>query len=294
MKTGRRLLFCMLFCCFLDLAAAPAPRASDLVIEAQVNVPYVVLFGFGTYDVGGLSVASYRVPIAHTFTLGEGKEPLRLKFTGYIGYSHADFETSLLGPKLTASQDYIFLLPQAELKIPLLEGWLLKPYLAAGAGYAFNGYSKLEGLPKQAVREGYDFIYAAGISSLYEFDLERFSMSFGARLGWAEDVQLGDGQDQGYATIQAGVEVRHPLGVNLLGRPLDLAGSFIYYYFFPAAQFTIPGKHSLEISNQYEFGTTLGFAEPTELWFLDNPRIGASYRFGDGLTGFRVNLGFPF
>lgn len=294
MRTGFRLLCLILCCSFLDFATESTLRASDLVIEAQVNVPYVVLFGFGTYDVGGLSVDSYRLPISRSFALAAGNDPLRLKLTGYIGYSHADFETFLLGPKLTASQDYIFVLPQAELQIPLLQNWVIKPYLAAGAGCAFNGSSRLAGLPEQQVRDGYDFIYSAGVSSLYELDLEGFTLSFGTRMGWAEDVQLGEGQDQGYATIQAGAEVRHPLGITILGHRLDLAGSFIYYYFFPAAQFTIPGRHALELSNQYEFGTTIGFAEPTELWVLDNPRIGMSYRFGDGLTGFRVNLGFPF
>jgi hypothetical protein len=34
----------------------------------------------------------------------------------------------------------------------------------------------------------------------------------------------------------------------------------------------------------------LGF----RLWIFENARIGVSYRFGDGLTGVRVNFGFPF
>lgn len=294
MRRGWRVLFCMLLCCFAGLAASPDARADDPVVEAQVNVPYVVQFGFGSYDVGGLSTNTFRIPIAHTFPLGDERDSLKVKLTGYLGYSYADFETRVLGPQLTASQDYLFILSQAELQIPLFERWTVKPYLAAGGGWAFNGSVKLEGEQKQPLGDSYDFLYSAGVSSLFEIPVNRWTASFGARLGWAEEVALGGGRGQGFATMQTGVEVRHPIGITVAGHTLDLAGSFIYYYFFPAAQFTVPGEHSLEVSNQYEFGTTIGLANPTTLWIFDNPRIGASYRFGDGLTGFRINFGFPF
>jgi hypothetical protein len=68
----------------------------------------------------------------------------------------------------------------------------------------------------------------------------------------------------------------------------------VYYYFFPSAKFSLPGQLPLEVSNQFEFGISVGAAKPATLWIFENPRIGVSYRFGDGLTGFRVNFGFPF
>jgi hypothetical protein len=293
MGSGWRRFF-SICCCIAGILVAPDSRADSPVVEAQVNVPYVVQFGFGSYDVGGLSTNTFRIPLSHTFALEEGRDAVRLKFTAYLGYSYADFETRRFGPELTASQDYVFLLPQLEVQIPLLEGWTVKPYFAAGAGWAFNGSLKREGWFEQQIQDSYDFLYTGGISSLYEIPVKGFTASFGTRLGWAEEVPIGGGTGQGFATVQAGLEIRHPLGVALFGRELDLAGSFIYYYFFPAAQFSMPAEHPLEVSNQYEFGTTIGFAAPTDSWFFDNPRIGASYRFGDGLTGFRVNFGFPF
>jgi hypothetical protein len=48
------------------------------------------------------------------------------------------------------------------------------------------------------------------------------------------------------------------------------------------------------VSNQFEFGINIGSATPARLWFFNNPRIGVSYRFGDGLTGVRAQFGFPF
>ena len=74
----------------------------------------------------------------------------------------------------------------------------------------------------------------------------------------------------------------------------DVGVSFLHYYFFPSAKFSLPGQGPLEVSNQFEFGVSVGSAKPTRLWIFENPRIGVNYRFGDGLTGVRVNVGFPF
>jgi hypothetical protein len=294
MRSRLRLLYRILFIWLIVLAVAPDAQA--VVVEAQVNTPYVVQYGFGSYEIGGLETNTYRIPVPYTFDLGCECEPdsWKLQFTGFLGYSHADFETNLLGPKLTASQDYIFILPQVELLIPLLKGWTLKPYVAAGGGYSFNGHVQLEGSQEQPLQDSFDFLYAAGIGSLYVLPLEEFTTSFGTKVGWAEAVPVGGGVGQGLAALENGLEVRHPIGISLNGRQLDLGGSFIHYYFFSGAEFSIPGETPLVVYNQFEFGTSVGFAKPTTLWIFENPYIGVSYRFGDGLEGFRVNFGFPF
>lgn len=291
MRRRLRLLCRICFIWLIVLAAAPDAQA---VVEVNVNTPYAVLYGFGSYEIGGLDTSTYRIPIPHTFDLGSGPDSWKLQFTGYLGYTRSDFETSLLGPKLTASQDYVFVLPQVELLIPLLKGWTLKPYVSAGGGWAFNGHAKLEGSGERSLEDTYDVLWTAGMGSLYVLPLEEFTASFGNRLGWAEAVPVGGGVGQGYASLQNGLEVRHPLGISLNGRPLDLGGSFIHNYFFPGAKFDIPESAPLVVHNQFEFGANIGFAEPTKLWIFENPHLGASYTFGDGLTGFRVNFGFPF
>ena len=296
MRSRWRLLYRILFIWLIVLAVAPDAQADAQVVEAQVNTPYVVQYGFGSYEVGGLDTTTYRIPIPYTFDLGCecGPDSWKLQFTGYLGYSHADFETNLLGPKVTASQEYIFMLPQLELLIPLLKGWTLKPYVAAGGGYAFNGHVKQDGGREQKLQDGWDFLYAAGLGSLYVLPLGEFTASYGAKVGWAEAIPVGGGVGQGLGALENGLEVRHPIGIKVNGRELDLGGSFIHYYFFPGAEFSLPGEKPLVVHNQFEFGTSVGFAKPTKLWIFENPYIGVSYRFGDGLEGFRVNFGFPF
>ena len=255
-------------------------------------------FGFGSYDVGGLSVNVFRVPLQHTFALGPEEDAWRLVLTGYLGYGHFSFESSVFGPKVTASEDFVFVMPQAELQIPIRRWWTVKPYVAAGLGRTFNGSSAIEGPPggELHVEEGFDFLYAVGIGNLFEFQLEDFFLSVGTKLAGAGDATIGQSRNTttNFGTLQNGLEVRHPLGLDVKGLVPDVGVSFIYYYFFPSAKFSLPGESPLEVSNQFEFGINVGFSKPTKLWIFNNPRIGVSYRFGDGLEGVRAQFGFPF
>jgi hypothetical protein len=126
--------------------------------------------------------------------------------------------------------------------------------------------------------------------------LEDFVLSVGSRLAAAGDATIGPSKspNTNYGTLQNGLEVRHPLGFDVKGLVPDLGVSFIYYYFFPSAKFSLPGESPLEVSNQFEFGINIGSAKPAKPWIFNNPRIGVSYRFGDGLTGVRAQFGFPF
>jgi hypothetical protein len=267
-------------------------------LDVQVNLPYAVQFGFGSYDVGGLSVNIFRVPVQHTFALGPSEDAWRLALTAYLGYGHFSFESSVFGPKVTASEDFVFALPQAELQIPVRRWWTIKPYVAAGLGRTFNGSGAVEGQPAGEVRveEGFVFLYAAGISNLFEFQLDDFLLSVGNKLAAAGDATMGQSKNTNtnFGTLQNGLEVRHPLGFDVKGVMPDVGVSFIYYYFFPSAKFSLPGESPLEVSNQFEFGINVGSATPAKLWIFNNPRIGVSYRFGDGLTGVRAQFGFPF
>lgn len=283
---------------FLGALAGPAQdaaaQADSRQLEVQVNLPYAVQFGFGSYDVGGLSVNVFRVPVPHTFVLGPEEDAWRLVLTGYLGYGHASFETRVFGPQITASEDFVFVLPHAELQIPLRHGWTIKPYVAAGLGRTLNGSVAIKGQPRGHVDEGLISLYAVGISNLFEVPVQDFLLSFGTRLAGAGDVPIGQSGSDGYGTLQNGLEVRHPIGFRVKGLVPDVGVSCVHYYFFPSAKFSLPGRSPLEVSNQVEFGGSVGSAKPATLWIFENPRIGVSYRFGDGLTGVRVNFGFPF
>jgi hypothetical protein len=269
-------------------------QAGTQTLQVEVNVPYAVQFGFGSYDVGGLSVDVFRIPITHTFALGTEREAWALALTVYPGYGHASFESRALGPRITASEDVVFLMSRAELEIPLRRWWTVKPYVEAGLGRAFGGSVAVDGQTVGHVDDLFFALYAGGISNLFEVQVQDFLLSFGTKLAAAGDADIGRSGSDGYGSLQNGLEVRHPLGVRIKDLVPDVGVSFIHYYFFPSAKFSLPGQRPLEVSNQFEFGVSVGFAAPSRLWIFENPRIGVSYRFGDGLTGVRVNFGFPF
>ena len=154
----------------------------------------------------------------------------------------------------------------------------------------------IEGQPggQLHVDEGFIALYAAGISNLFEVPVQDFLLSFGTKLAGAGAVPIGQSGSEGFGTLQNGLEVRHPIGFRVKGLVPDVGASFVHHYFFPSAQFPLPGQLPLEVSNQFEFALSVGAAKPATLWIFENPRIGVSYRFGDSLTGFRVNFGFPF
>src|SRR5919109_3553972 len=216
------------------LAQDAAAQADSPQLEVQVNLPYAVQFGFGSYDVGGLSVNVFRVPVPHTFALGPEEEAWRLVLTGYLGYGHFSFETRVFGPTITASEDLVFVLPQAEIQIPLRRGWTVKPYVAAGLGWTFNGSVASEGQPggQLHVDEGLISLYAAGISNLFEVPVRDFLLSFGTKLAGAGAVPIGQSGSEGFGTLQNGLEVRHPIGFRVKGLVPDVSVSFVHYYFF--------------------------------------------------------------
>ena len=286
---------------WLLLLGAVAAYPQDVTaqqLNVQVNLPYAVQFGFGSYDVGGLSVNVFRMPVQHTIALGPDEDAWRLALTAYLGYGHFSFDSNVFGPKVTASEDFVFALPQAELQIPLRRWWTIKPYVAAGVGRTFNGSGAVEGMPagEVHVEEGVVFLYAAGISNLFECKLGDFLLSVGNKLAAAGDATMGQSKNTNtnFGTLQNGLEVRHPLGFDVKGFVPDVGVSFIYYYFFPSAKFSLPGESPLAVSNQFEFGINVGSDKPARLWIFNNPRMGVSYRFGDGLTGVRAQFGFPF
>src|SRR5262249_8227018 len=124
--------------------------------------------------------------------------------------------------------------------------------------------------------------------------VQDFLLSFGTRLAAAGGVPPRPAGRGGDGEPPNGPGGRHPPGVRGQGPAPRGGGALAHPYFFPSAQVTLPGAAPLTGSNQFEFGVSLGSATPATLWIFENPRLGVSYRFGDGLTGIRVNFGFPF
>ena len=102
------------------------------------------------------------------------------------------------------------------------------------------------------------------------------------------------GFSEHYVSLQLGVELRHPLGFRMGTLAPDLGVYTIYYYYPVPLVFSRFLEPELKIVNQGEIGFSIGSATEFRLLGLPNPRIGAGFIFGGGLTVLRINFGFQF
>lgn len=260
--------------------------------DVRVNFAYAFQLGFGSYDIGGLDVRVFKLPISHTFDLPK-YDKLRLKVSSPLYYGHFSFEgTTPEGLRITAEQNVLSYIPRIELEYEVLKNWYLKPFGNVGVAWSITDKTRPGGLINSDSSSIY--LYTVGMKSLYEIFWERFKFSIGNAILWAGNTTFqNDTPDESFGALENGVEVLHPLGFRIKGYEPDASVYFIYYRFLPDAQFSRFLRDPLKVENQYEIAGTIGSASPLKLWVINNPRIGVGYRFGD-LDVFTINFGFPF
>ena len=260
--------------------------------EIRVNFAYAFELGFGSYDVGGLDVDVYKLPISYTFALdSDGR--LKLKVSSPIFYGRFRFRASLDdGTRITVDQDVISYIPGLELQYELLKNWYIKPFGNTGLAWSISEKARPRALNID-VDDSSIYLYSLGIGSLYEIFWRRFKFSIGNALLWAGNTTFDGDDKESFGVLENGLEALHPMGFTVKGYEPDLSVFFIYYRFLPDAEFSRFGRSPLKVENQYEIAGSVGSSTPLKIGFIKNPRIGAGYRFGD-LDAFTINFGFPF
>lgn len=122
---------------------ASGARANEL--NVQVNYVYAAQFGFGSYEVGDLTVSVYTLPLAYTF-----KDLYRdwdLTVGLPIVYGDFSFKTMLVeeGERfgVQAQQRSLATEPKLRLQIPILSELWLSPFVAFGAGSTFDSSGRV-------------------------------------------------------------------------------------------------------------------------------------------------------
>lgn len=283
--------------------------------KVTVNYVYASQLGIGTYDVGGLSVDVYSLPLGFDWNFSRDLDleaPVResrdwaLEFNFPISYGRFNFSGSDgMGNSADITQQTLAVVPGIALRAPITDRWRLQPFVDFGFGAVMNTQGNVNGEPVGPPDNRFFLIYSAGLSSLYEIPFGLYTLALGNGVTFAGNSDVGtDVFTENYWAIETGVELRRSLGFRLGQAGLsntgvadivpELGGYFIHYYFPDPLQFTRIDEDPLKVNNQFEFGVTLGSATDFELLTIRNPRIGASYLFGDDLRVFRVNFGFPF
>jgi hypothetical protein len=293
-----------------SLHAQEPPNIED--VDVRVNYVYATQFGFGGYEVGGLRVGVYSLPIGFTFddVLADWDLQLDLPVT----YGRFRFSDSVVedGQRVTLRTETNTIaaepLLQLDIPIPALPGFRVSPLAAFGFGTTFSSEKSVEeGGVRQSLPSDEDvfYTYQVGLSSVYLHRWHDFTFAFGNAFIYAGNATFdGEPDDvvEGYGTYLTGVEARHPLGFQIADFIPDVGVFFVYHLFTPGLEFTRIGETALEVDQIFEMGGTIGATDTSEIhWLpgflnraLNKFSIGVGYQTGEELDGFRITFGYPF
>ncbi len=265
--------------------ALSAQTSSTLQIDPDelINYAYVLDSGLGSFSVSGRSVQTYRIPISYTLR-SIVEHPWGLKLTFPVSFGFHDLRAVIAGDDaLRANLRTVVVTPGVEFQFPAGRAWLLKPFAEVGFG--------------KEISAGGDrvLVYSTGVRALLERPRGRYTCSFGAgaKRNGVSGIDGNRSTDE-LGIVEAGVDFRFPLGVDIAGRPLDASVFLVGRRFVSSLVFEQIGQPPIEIESQYEVGTSFGTDPPIRIWGVKLPRIGLSYRTGDDLVAYRINFGFPF
>jgi len=143
----------------------------------------------------------------------------------------------------------------------------LKPFGQFGAG-------------KDTACGDVNYSYGGGSGSLLSFHWHKFVFGIGNSLILARDRNAATNESNGFSMLEAGLDVRHPLGIKLYNRDLDVGVFLVVSRFFNRVDFLEDEGQTERINLIYTAGLTMGSEKAVSLWKLDFDRVGIDYRWG--------------
>lgn len=263
------------------MVAGLAARAAD---DQPLSYAFASQAGSGIYSVEGRVVQIYRIPVSFDVKPLEEESrwgvSLALPVTfGFYDYKAAD----VLEGQLPSHIGTASLVPGIEFPVRAYRRWVLTPYAEAGAAKDFSG-------------DALAWVYATGLRSVIPFPAgATWDGRAGQELMWAGAAATGNPLTDWYAEAKVGFEFRRELPLNVRKSRGDIGLFIVYERYFKektptavtyAAAAAIPG-----VNEQTEIGASFG-TRPKLAWKkVSLPKLGLSYRFGDGVAGVRLVFG---
>jgi hypothetical protein len=262
----------------------PADAATTLSGgEADViHFAFATQLGSGIYSIAGRTLQVYRIPLAWTLAEPEdGRPGVRLRLPVSVGlYDFAPRD--VIDSGLPDHLDTFTAAGGIELDFPLGDGWHVLSY--AEAGRAWDRGSDADAT-----------LYSASLYTLREWPAGERLRRFQAGIVYAGvDLASGAGTSD-MVKVEAGFETRQPLGFRYGGAGAD-GGLYLLaeWYADRPGDPVVRSASDTRLPVQFEIGLTLGGRTPARIWKLPLPRLGLGYRFGDGVSVYRLVFGAPF
>lgn len=187
--------------------------------KISVNYVYASQLGIGSYDIGGLSVNVFTLPLSITLPLVStfGVEPpvnnaedWRIRFKLAPSYGSFDFKAKDADfGRVRIRQHTAALTPGVDLIAPVNDIWSLKPFADVGVGKVVSSSGDGAG------DENAFITYTTGLRSLVEVPADDYEFAFGNGVIFAGNEEFGGSDAENYWAIETGIQARRTLGFSL-------------------------------------------------------------------------------
>ena len=270
-------LACLLTCAGVAHAQSPLTRSEQAVIDFG----FATQLGSGVYTMSGRTLQVYKLPFGYEFDhAADARVRARLTLPVTLGF--LDFEPiDVVQTGLPRSLDSLSFVPGLTLEVMLSPRWRLEPFVEAGVA-------------EDRATDADQRIHAAGLRSIYDLRNEATAWQLYDEILYTSVEQRSLDRTDDFTRLRLGVTARRPFDIAGYGRRADY---LVYGYtdlFLDTPDSPLNGEEDEGGDAQFEFGVTFGTTEPLRLWRIPLPRIGLGYRFGDGLSVYRLVFGTPF
>jgi len=258
---------------------------ADALRQAErdfVNFAFATQLGSGIYTVDGRTVQIYRLPFARQLSEAEdGRPGVRLALPVTVGLF--DFKLGdIVEEGIPRELETLSAAFGIELDFPLGESWHLLPY--AEAGHAWDFHSDQDAV-----------LYSVALHARRDFELQYRLVRFNAGAVHAAVDLRGAGGHSSLSKLETGVEARWTTDRHFRGHRVDWGPYGVLEWYADRPDEPVArSSTSRAIPLQAEVGFTVGTRTPAKLWGIPVPRVGFGYRFGDGLSAYRLAFGAPF
>jgi hypothetical protein len=204
--------------------------------------------------------------------------PLQLRTSLALGVFDFDFDKVVEGD-VPSRADTLSFTTGLEWLLAYDENWLVSPYIDIGYGKNFENGEDV-------------FIYSAGISTDKRFG-DKLQHQWLTRLYYAGFSALSADQQDGYTTLQSGIDLRTPWRWTMANREFYSSVYFSAQQYLDALEFVVPQGSDLTVHNNVELGFTLGFERPFDFRWFSIERVGFGYRFIGDLKAWRISVNSP-
>jgi hypothetical protein len=261
----------------------PAHGQSPLTRSEQafVDFGFATQLGSGVYTMSGRTLQVYRLPFGYEFDHADDAR-IRARLTLPVTFGFLDFKpVDVIETGLPETIDAASFVPGLALAVSVLPGWTLEPFAEAGVGR--DRSSDID-----------QRIYSAGLRSYYDFGNGATDWQHYDELVHVGVEQRTLDRTNDFTRFRAALTARRPFDNDSPGRRADFLAYGFGDFFLDPADGTLNDDPGGSGDPQFEFGVTFGATEPIRVGRIPLPRVGLGYRFGSGLSVWRLVFGGPF